>query len=149
MYLLARTKETGNYVDRLHALDIANGQEKFGGPVEVNASVPGTGDGGTTVSFDHFTQNQRAGLLLQNGQVYIGFSLLCSAEPFYGWLLGYDAHSLKQTAVWNSTANGGHGGIWAGGSAPAVDANGNFFLATGDGTFDVDTGGSDFTVAAL
>jgi hypothetical protein len=144
MYLLARTKESGNYVDRLHALDIATGAEKFGGPVEVNASVPGTGGGGNTVVFDHFTQNQRAGLVLKNGVVYMGFSLLCSAEPFYGWLLGYDAHSLTQTAVWNSTADGSHGGIWAGGSAPAVDTNGNFFLATGDGTFDAETGGSDY-----
>jgi len=144
MYLLARTKENGNYLDRLHALDIATGAEKFGGPVEVNASVPGTGGGGTTVVLDNFTQNQRAGLVLQNGQVYIGFSLLCSAEPFYGWLLAYDAHTLQQTAAWNSTANGSHGGIWAGGSAPAVDSSGNTFLATGDGTFDAYAGGSDY-----
>src|ERR1700719_526617 len=81
MYLLARTKESGNYLDRLHALDIGTGEEKFGGPVEVNASVPGTGDGGTTVQFDNFTQNQRAGLVLDNGIVYMGFSLLCSADP--------------------------------------------------------------------
>jgi hypothetical protein len=144
MYLLVRTKENGNYLDRLHALDIATGQEKFGGPVEVNASVPGTGDGGTTVELDSFTQNQRAGLVLQNGVVYIGFALLCTVEPFHGWLLGYDAHTLQQTAVWNSTANGSHAGIWAGGSAPAVDSNGNIFLATGDGTFDVQNGGIDY-----
>jgi hypothetical protein len=144
MYLLARTKENGNYLDRLHALDIATGKEKFGGPVEVNASVPGTGDGGTTVQFDNFTQNQRAGLVLNNGIVYIGFSLLCQAVPFHGWLLGYDAHTLQQKAVWNSTANGSWGGIWAGGAAPAVDTNGNTFLATGDGTFDAQDGGSDY-----
>ena len=81
MYLLARTKENGNYLDRLHALDIATGKEKFGGPVEVNASVPGTGDGGATVQFDNFTQNQRAGLVLDNGIVYMGFSLLCQRRP--------------------------------------------------------------------
>jgi hypothetical protein len=144
LYVLVRTKESGNYFDRLHALDITTGAEKFGGPVEINASVPGTGDGGTTVIFDHFTENQRAGLALQNGAIYIAFSLLCSAEPFHGWLLAYDAHSLQQTGVWNSTANGSHGGIWAGGTAPAGDVNGNIFFAMGDGTFDVQNGGTDY-----
>jgi len=144
MYLLVRTKENGAYLDRLHALDITTGKEKFGGPVEVNASVPGTGDGGTTVVFNNFTQNQRGGLVLENGIVYMEFSLLCNADPFHGWLLGYDAQTLQQKAVWNSTANGSWGGIWAGGAAPAVDSNGNIYLATGDGVFDADIGGLDY-----
>ena len=144
MYLVARTKETGQYVERLHALDITTGAEKFGGPVAIQASVPGTGEGGTVVQFNPFTQNQRAGLVLQNGLVYIGFALLCEAEPFHGWLLAYGAQSLQQVGVWNSSPNGKWNGIWAGGAAPAVDNNSNLFFATGDGTFDLPAGGSDF-----
>jgi len=40
IYLLAKTKENGSYVHRLHALDVTTGQEKFGGPVVITASVP-------------------------------------------------------------------------------------------------------------
>src|SRR6185295_6549775 len=46
IYLVARTKETSggtHYVQRIHALDIRNGAEKFGGPVAIQASVPGIG----------------------------------------------------------------------------------------------------------
>ena len=48
IYLVAATKEvsgsTTSYVQRLHALDLTTGAEKFGGPVVISASVPGTGD---------------------------------------------------------------------------------------------------------
>src|ERR1700737_461926 len=74
LYVVGKTKESGTYVQRLHALDITTGAEKFGGPVTLAASVPGTGTGSTggTLSFDAKWQNQRAGLLLLNGIVYIG-----------------------------------------------------------------------------
>ncbi|MCI0348268.1 MAG: hypothetical protein L0Z53_02490 [Acidobacteriales bacterium] len=44
LYLVAATKENGRYVQRLHALDVQSGAEKFGGPVEIKASVPGKGN---------------------------------------------------------------------------------------------------------
>ena len=80
IYVVAATKEvsggTTNYVQRLHALDLTTGAEKFGGPVVINASVPGTGDGssGGTLTFNSLRENQRTGLLLSNGVVYFGFS---------------------------------------------------------------------------
>src|SRR5262249_59401168 len=58
MYLVARTKEVSgaitNYVARLHALDITTGAEKFGGPVIIQGSVPGNGEGSFngTLTFD-------------------------------------------------------------------------------------------------
>jgi hypothetical protein len=44
---VAKTKASGTFVQRLHALDITTGAEKFGGPVVIQASVPGSGDGST------------------------------------------------------------------------------------------------------
>ena len=147
MYVVAKTKEGASaYVHRLHALDIATGEEKFGGPVVIEATVPGSGDGsdGTTLPFDPRKQNQRAGLTLANGIIYIGWSAHGTNGPYHGWLMGYDAHTLAQVAVFNSTPNGHSGGIWQAGSPPAVDSDGNLFLVTGNGTFDGNTGGGDY-----
>jgi hypothetical protein len=144
MYLVVRTKESGAYKMRLHALDVTSGAERAASPVDIAASVPGSGDGGTTVTLNTLTQNQRAGLVLSNGILYIGYASLCDTSPYHGWLLAYDPRTLKQSAAWNSTANGYGGGIWAGGSAPAVDANGSLFFATGNGTFDAPSGGVDY-----
>src|SRR5262249_20447924 len=147
LYLVTKEKHNGHlFVQRLHALDVSTGTEKFGGPVDINATVPGTSDGssGGQVAFDPLRNNQRPGLLLSNGYVYISWASHCDNGPYHGWVMAYDAHSLTQVAVWNATANGGLGGVWQAGGAPAADATGIVFLATGNGTFDADTGGLDF-----
>jgi len=145
LYVVVNTKENGGFFQRLHALDIATGNEKFGGPVAIQATVPGTGDGssGGLVSFDALHQNQRPGLLLWNGVVYIASAAHCDHPPFHGWVLGYDASNLQQVVVWNSAPNGSDGGIWQGGGGPAADSAG-IYLATGNGTFDANTGGADW-----
>jgi hypothetical protein len=134
LYVVAMTKENGTYVYRLHALSIATGADMSS--VEIQASVPGTGDGsdGSTVSFDPFQHKQRAALLLSNGIVYLGFTSQCDNPPYHGWLFGYDATSFALVSVFNDTPNGSEGGIWNGG--PSADANGNLFVMTGNGTFD-------------
>jgi hypothetical protein len=142
LYVVARTKtvqgDQVGYAQTLHALDLATGQEKAGGPVTIQATVPGTGDGsvGGQVSFDPLRQNQRSGLLLSNGVVYAAFASIGDIDPYHGWVLGYDAHTLAQVAVFNTTPNGSEGGIWMSGGAPAADAAGNIFLSVGNGTFD-------------
>jgi hypothetical protein len=145
LYLVAATKENGSFVNRLHALDITSGAEKFGGPVQITASVPGTGAGNKhgIVSFDAHHQLQRPGLLLSNGIVYIGWASFGDVAPFHGWVMGYGAGSLGQTAVFNSTANGSDGGVWQSGAAPSVDAAGHIYLITGNGKFDINKGGVD------
>jgi hypothetical protein len=146
LYLVAATKENGKYVNRLHALDITSGTEKFGGPVQIKASVKGNGAGNNhgVVSFNAQHESQRPGLLLLNGVVYIGWASFAEVAPFHGWVLGYGATSLAQTAVFNSTPNGSDGGIWQSGAAPSVDAAGNIYLITGNGTFDINNGGRDW-----
>lgn len=146
LYVVAKTKERGQFVQRLHALDIATGAEKFGGPVIIRARVKGTGDGSVNgfVAFDPLRHSQRPGLLLQNGTVYVAWAAHCDIGPYHGWVMGYDAQTLAQKAVWNSTPNGGLGGFWAGGAGIAADANSNLYLASGNGTFNVDVGGRDY-----
>jgi hypothetical protein len=147
LYVVAKTKEgTNTYWQRLHALDITTGAEKFGGPVIVQASISGTGVGssGGTLPFSQLHQNQRTALVLNNGVVYFGFGSHGDYQPYHGWLFGYNATTLQQVLVYSSTRNGEGGGIWLSGGAPVIDANNNFFFATGDGAFDANTGGVDF-----
>ena len=144
MYLLAKTKENGSFVQRLHALDITTGAEKFGGPVLIQAQVKGSGEGGKTIVFNPLRQAQRPGLVLQNGKVYIAWASHCDIGPYHGWLMAYDAQSLQQKGVWNSTPNGGLGGFWMAGSGIAADSRNYVYISTGNGTFDVNLPGKDY-----
>ena len=142
IYLVARTKEYGtNYVQRLHALDVSIGAERPNSPVIITATYAGTGDGsvGGIITFDPARQNQRPGLVLVNGTVYISWASHCDNGPYHGWVIGYDQTTLQRVAVYNDTPNGVDGGIWLSGQAPAADASGNLYLAVGNGT--VDTAG--------
>jgi len=150
IYLVAKTKEvsggTTSYVQRLHALDLATGAEKFGGPVVIQASVPGTGTGssGGTLSFDPLRENQRTGGLLAHGVVYVGFASHGDNGPFHGWVLGYDASTLQQVMVFCTTPDGADGSVWMNGDGVAADSTGSLYFITGNGTFDASTGGSDY-----
>ena len=143
IYLVAMTKESGKYVHRLHALDVTSGQERPGSPVVVQASSPGTGDGGQTDVLIPKNYKQRPGLLLLNGIVYTGWSSHCDAGTYHGWLIGYDAQTLVQVSVFNTTPNGGLGSLWAGGAAPAADAASNIYVVSANGSWDRGTGGQD------
>lgn len=86
------------YIQRLHALDIRTGEEKFVGPVVIQASVPGRGDRSTggRVPFHSLREHQRGGLLLLNGVVYIPWASPGDNGPYHGWVIGYDARTLEQ-----------------------------------------------------
>jgi len=150
LYVVAKTKEivagTATYVQRLHALDLATGAEKLGGPVVIQASVSGSGDGaqGGQVPFDPLRENQRPALLLLNGVVYVAFASHGDTGPYHGWILGFDATTLQLVMKYNTTPNGSAGGIWHSGGGLAADAAGDIYFVTGNGTFDADSGGSDY-----
>lgn len=137
VYLVARTKEYGtNYVQRLHALDLRTGAERAHSPVEIKATYPGHGDGhhNGVLSFDPQRANQRSGLALVNGIVFIAWSSHCDWGPYHGWLMGYDPKTLERVAIYNTTPEGYNGGIWMSGQGPAADAHGNIYLSVGNGS---------------
>jgi hypothetical protein len=151
LYVLARTKEStrlasSDYRQRLHGLSVATGLEKFGGPVDIKATVDGRGTGSHLgkVEFDPLRENPRASLLLANGSVYLTWASSCDVGPYHGWVMAYDAHTLKRKAVFNASPDGDDSGFWAGDTGPAADKKGSLFLATGNGRFDGAGGGRDY-----
>ncbi len=136
IYLVTNTTENGNVIQRLHALNLRTGADRTNSPVVIQATVPGNGDGGSTVTFNPANQNQRLALTLTGGGVLIGWSSHCDVNAWHGWMIRYDAASLSKTAVFNATPNGSSGGIWMSGGGPALDSNGSLFFSTGNGTFD-------------
>jgi len=139
IYVAAMSKDSSsNYHQRLHALDITSGAEEFGGPVEIAAQYPGTGDNsqGGYVIFDPKQYKERAGLLLLNHILYTSWASHCDFRPYTGWIISYNAKTLAQQSVLNVTPNGSEGAIWAAGAGPAADANGNIYFLDANGTFD-------------
>jgi outer membrane protein assembly factor BamB len=136
MYFVARSTTGSTYVQYLHAVNIVDGNEVAGSPVPITASVAGSGDGnvGGTITFDAQRQNQRQGLTLANGIVYITWSSHCDWGPYHGWVIGYDASTLARQVVYNATPDGGLGGMWESGMGMAVDADGALYVVTGNGT---------------
>jgi len=139
IYLVAMSKDgSGNYHQRLHALDVTSGAEQFGGPKEIQANFPGNGDNssGGSVAFAPGKYEERAGLLLVNGIVYTAWTSHCDSRPYTGWVMGYDQNTLAQVSVLNVTPNGSGGAIWMAGCGPAADSSGNIYLLDANGVFD-------------
>jgi len=144
LYVVGKTMENSKAVQRLHALDVTTGAEKFGGPVVITATVPGTGNGSVSgsLTFDPLWENQRPALLLLNGIVYIGFAAHGDNGPWHGWILGYNAGTLTQTGAYCASPNGTGAGFWMSGDGLAADQLdpvnkpfGRMFVATGNGDY--------------
>ena len=163
LYVVVKTKEVvggkNHYLQRLHALDLATGQDvttpavigdttydgsNYGyvsGP-----SVAGSGDGSVngSLTFNALREHQRGGLVLTGNVLYLPYASHGDNGPYHGWVLAYRADTLAYLGSFNTSPNGGLSGIWMSGEAPAVDTDGSLFLITGNGTFSADRGGSDF-----
>jgi hypothetical protein len=139
IYVVSVQSNVNGSTFRLNALDLSSGAQKFGGPITIQASVPGTNSDSVNGVVPLTTSClQRAALLLTDGSVFIGFGSCHS-----GWLLAYDAKSLVQTGVFNASPNlngegkyASAGGVWMGGGGPAADESGNVYITTGNGPWD-------------
>ena len=149
IYVVAMSKDaSGTYFQRIHALDLTTGLELFGGPKDITATYPGTGDNssGGNVIFDPKQYKERPGLLQINSTIYTTWSSHCDIRPYTSWVMAYSADTLAQTGVLNLVPNGSDGGIWMSGTAPAAAASGNLFFIIGNGTFDTTLNASGFPV---
>jgi hypothetical protein len=125
LYVVALTKAGRGFTQRLHALDVSTGADMPESPVTIQAP-----------SFNPLMQNQRPALMLANGMVYIGYASHCDKDPYHGFLMAYDAKTLSQVSVFNTSPAGTEASIWQSGQGPAADAEGNVYVVTGNGSWD-------------
>ncbi|CAL8466485.1 g6021 [Coccomyxa elongata] len=140
IYVVPWTKEDGKFVYRIHALDLATGKEKLGGPSSPISATKTFADG-SFVRFDAKQQVQRPGLGIFNGRLYVMFGSRCDASVYYGWVLAFDANTLLPREVFSMpyTDPGNGPGIWQGGAGP-VFFNGSMYVVIGNGAFDAARG---------
>jgi hypothetical protein len=160
LYVVAKSKTANvtctnavacNCQQWLHALSLIDGSEKAGGPVNLTStliSVPGTGENNVNgvMHFDPLYQNQRSGLALVNGVVYVPWGSHGDLHDWHGWLAGFNESNLAAApVVFNVTPNGteGRGSIWMAGGAPAADSANNLYVVTANGDWDGKTEFSD------
>jgi hypothetical protein len=147
IYVTAMSKNSsGDYFQRLHALDATTGNELYGGPATISAKYPGTGDSssGGYVIFEPAQFAERGGLLAVNGLIYLAFTSHCDARPYTGWVMGYNPTTLAQETVIDVTPNGNEGSIWGAGSGLTADNEGNIFFLDANGIFDTTLNSSGF-----
>ena len=144
LYAVAFTKENGQFIYRLHALDITTGRDKASLLIQASSAGTGQGSVGGRIAFDPRHERQRAGLILgSNGKIYVAWGSFCDNEPYHGWIMSYtfDGAALHQVDVFNDTPDAKEGGIWGSGGAITADANNNIYYISGNGSFNLNTGG--------
>src|SRR6266581_2615403 len=115
----------------IYSLNVDTGVTTPGWPVDLNATVVYNG-----IPFVSLAQEERGGLALVNGIVYVSYSgYLGDCGIYHGWVVGVDINNPSNVHGWATTATGG--GIWGHGGV-ASDGT-NMFVVTGN-TFN--TGGN-------
>src|SRR5271157_902942 len=151
MYVVAKTKVLNKQTNQttfyqtLHALDITTGLDKVA-PLQISATAKGNGTGSVNgvLTFDPLIQAQRPGLMIQNGAVFIAFGSHCDLGNYHGWIMAFAENTLLPSGVMVDTPNGYEAGYWSSGSGLNADSAGSIYGVNGNGSFDANTGGSDY-----
>jgi iron transport multicopper oxidase len=114
----------------LDALDAFTGAEKPNFPVKLSGF---TADNDPSLTFNARTEQQRPGLLLLNGVVYMGFGGHCDFAPWAGWIVGVSATSGQITAKWADNPTSDGAGIWQSGVGLTSDGPNTLLVTTGNG----------------
>ena len=171
LYLVVKTKEavvangttTYHYVQRLHAINIANGTDAvapyligdtFGSYAyptnNTQIFVYGTGLGrgddtynhtsNSVVPFNAQVENQRGALNLVNGKLYVDWASHGDNGFYHGWIAAWNVSNLatngfQLSGVFNSSPNTSEGGIWQGSGGLTFESDGStFYFETGNGS---------------
>jgi len=147
LFVVAMSKDSaGNYHQRLHALSLSTGAELAHSPVDITASVAGTGAPATVngqIVFDAGQYEERSALLLNQGTIYTSWTSHCDLENYTGWIIAYAETTLQQNALFNDEPSGSQNGqqgeasFWNSNSGPSADADGNVYAMSANGVFDV------------
>ena len=143
IYVVSATEPASlSFHTKLHALDLTTGKDTLT-PQEINPVA--TLKTGGTLHFDPQNQWARTSLVYRNGTIYIGVGSHCDnhAGSISGWLLGYDATTLKLSGRFNTIkAAAGYelASIWMSGFAPAIDDRGDVLAVTGNGNYSLQKG---------
>jgi outer membrane protein assembly factor BamB len=116
---------SGPAVWRMHAVDVTDGNEELGFPVEIS----GEAENFAGVAFNPAQELQRPALLMMNGVVYAGFGSHCDQLPYQGWIAGVSTSGQLKT-MWAGWKKGS--GVWQGGGGLASDGEGQILFATGN-----------------
>jgi len=104
---------------QLFALDLSTGNIKFQLGIDPSGANP-------TV------QQQRGGLALANGYVYVPYGGLDGdCGSYHGWIAATSANGGGPVISYE-VPTGNAGAIWGGGDGPVVDSSGNILVATGN-----------------
>jgi hypothetical protein len=159
LYFVTMYLHNGVSEQWLRSIDIHTGKDVGPGGVQVKASVQGDGKAsvGGQIAFDPSIENQRSGLVVANGSVFVAWGSFSDKGVYHGWLMAFDPSTLALQAVFNPTPqaqaddpvngpadHGGGGGFWSGGASPAIDGDGNIYLNTADGSFNANDSGDNY-----
>jgi len=131
MFVVARNADTSIW---LHAIDITTGAPKGGTPGRMQVGKNLTLNGNP---FNATLMLNRAGLLLQNGFVYIAFSALnCDNPGWRGWVIAHRTSDLQEVSAFITAPDAASpgAGIWQSGNGLVGDGA-HVFFATGNRQF--------------
>jgi outer membrane protein assembly factor BamB len=108
----------------VYSLNVDTGATKPGWPVNLNATVTFNG-----TAFTSNVQNERGGLAIVNGVVYVPFSGHAGdCGTYHGWVVGIAINNPAIVRAWATAAIGG--GIW--GHSGVASDGANMFVITGN-----------------